>query len=222
MTPELPSQVAPPDLVAMSDEDLVRVAGAGGKQALDLLMARYSYMAASAAAGYFLVGADREDLVQEGLIGLFKAIRNFSPATGTPFRAFARMCVQRQIITAVKTATRQKHIPLNGYVSLSKPLQRGESGRTLIEVLRRDYVPGPEDVLIMREEFDRFEQTLGEILTEREWRVLMGHLDPRLQTYGEIAREVGCSWKAVDNALQRAKRKLERYLRERKMRERQA
>jgi len=220
VTVELPSELPSPDLAAMEDDDLVHVARAGCEQALEFLISKYRDLAASSASGYFLAGADREDLIQEGMIGLFKAIRDFRPDKGVPFRAFARMCIQRQIITAVKAATRQKHLPLNGYVSLSKPLYRDDSTRTLIEVLKMEYTFGPEEMVILREEFAQFEQIMGEILTNLEWRVLMCHLDTSFSSYREIAEEVGCSWKAVDNALQRVKRKLEAYLSRRRRMER--
>ena len=133
----------------------------------------------SKARSYFLIGADREDIVQEGMIGFFKAIRDFREDKLSSFRAFAELCVTRQIITAIKTATRQKHIPLNSYVSLTKPIY---------------------DV----------EQTMEEILSDLEWRVLMSYLDGK--SYQEIAVDLHRQVKSIDNALQRVKRKLEKYM----------
>lgn len=158
----------------------------------------------------FLIGADREDIIQEGMIGLYKAIRDYNKDKLTSFKAFAELCITRQIITAIKTATRQKHIPLNSYVSLNKPIYDDESDRTLLDVLSGVKVTDPEELIISREELSYMESKIGEILSNLEWEVLTSYLDGK--TYQEIAVDLDRHVKSIDNALQRVKRKLERYL----------
>lgn len=119
----------------LSDEDIVVKALDGDSYALDYILEKYKNFVRAKARSYFLIGADREDIVQEGMIGLYKAIRDFQPQKLTSFRAFAELCITRQIITAIKTATRQKHIPLNSYISLNKPIYEEESDRTLLDVI---------------------------------------------------------------------------------------
>ncbi len=206
--PEL--DVYPAEYEAMGDEDLVEIARAGSKRALDFLMVKYKNFVKAKARSYFLVGADREDIVQEGMIGLYKAVRDFRPEKLSSFKVFAELCIQRQIITAIKTATRQKHIPLNSYVSLNKPIYDEESDRTLMDVLEGSHISNPEQLLISREEFNQIEKRMGEMLSDLEWQVLMAYLDGK--SYQEIADQIGRHVKSVDNALQRVKRKLEQYL----------
>ena len=144
------------------------------------------------------------------MIGLYKAIRDFKGDKLSSFRAFAELCITRQIITAIKTATRQKHIPLNSYVSLNKPIYDEDSDRTLLDILSGTKVTDPEELMINREEYNDIEFKIGEILSDLEWRVLMLYLEGK--SYQEIALELARHVKSVDNALQRVKRKLERYL----------
>lgn len=141
---------------------------------------------------------------------MYKAIRDFRTDKLSSFRAFAELCVQRQIITAIKTATRQKHIPLNSYVSLNKPIYDEDSDRTLLDVLSGSKISDPEELVISREEFIDIEAKMGQILSDLEWKVLISYLDGK--SYQEIAAELGRHVKSIDNALQRVKRKLERYL----------
>ena len=147
-----------------------------------------------------LIGADREDIIQEGMIGLYKAIRDFKPDKLASFRAFAELCITRQIITAIKTATRQKHIPLNSYVSLNKPIYDEESVRTLLDVLSGNKITDPEELVISREEFNDIESKMDEFLSDLERNVLNAYLDGK--SYQEITRTQP-SYKSVDNALQR-------------------
>ena len=194
-----------------SDEDLLaHIRGERGDEALDYLINKYRNFVRSKARSYFLIGADREDIVQEGMIGLYKAIRDFRNDRLSSFRAFAELCVTRQIITAIKTATRQKHIPLNSYVSLNKPIYDEDSDRTLLDVLSGARISDPEELVISREEFVDIEQKMEEILSDLEWRVLMSYLDGK--SYQEIAVDLHRQVKSIDNALQRVKRKLERYM----------
>jgi RNA polymerase sporulation-specific sigma factor len=195
----------------MSDEEIVLDAKDNNNTiALDYLINKYRNFVRAKARSYFLIGADREDIIQEGMIGLYKAIRDFRTDKLSSFRAFAELCVTRQIITAIKTATRQKHIPLNSYVSLNKPIYDEDSDRTLLDVLSGSKISDPEDLVISREEFIYIEEKMGEILSDLEWKVLMAYLDGK--SYQEIAVELERHVKSIDNALQRVKRKLERYL----------
>ncbi len=198
------------DYDVMVDEDLVQDAREGNAEALEFLINKYKNFVRAKARAYFLIGADREDIIQEGMIGLYKAVRDFRCDKLSSFRAFAELCITRQIITAIKTATRQKHIPLNSYVSLNKPIYEEDSDRTLLDVVSSARVSDPEEMIIHREEFGDSEEKMGEILSDLEWKVLMAYLDGR--SYQEIAEELRRHVKSVDNALQRVKRKLERFL----------
>ena len=197
----------------MLDEAIVEAAREGDDSAQEYLINKYKNFVRAKARSYFLIGADREDIIQEGMIGLYKAIRDFRNDKLASFRAFAELCITRQIITAIKTATRQKHIPLNSYVSLNKPIYDEESDRTLLDVLSGTKVTDPEELVISREEFVDIEHKMGEFLSDLEWKVLMSYLDGR--SYQEIAKDLRRHVKSIDNALQRVKRKLERYLEKR-------
>lgn len=193
-----------------SDEEIVDSVRNGNGEALEYLIHKYKNFVRAKARSYFLIGADREDIVQEGMIGLYKSIRDFRGDKLSSFKAFAELCITRQIITAIKTATRQKHIPLNSYVSLDKPIYDEDSDRTLMDVLCGTRVTDPEEMMINKEEFSGLEDKMGEILSELERQVLMLYLDGR--SYQEIAVDLQRHVKSIDNALQRVKRKLERYL----------
>ncbi|SET73226.1 RNA polymerase, sigma 30 subunit, SigH [Natronincola peptidivorans] len=192
------------------DETIVEAAKDGEIEALELLIKKYKNFVRSKARSYFLIGADREDIIQEGMIGLYKAIRDYKPDKLSSFKAFAELCITRQIITAIKTATRQKHIPLNSYVSLNKPIYDEESDRTLLDVISGHKITDPEELIICKEELVHIEGKIGEILSDLECKVLMLYLQGR--SYQEIAYDLNRHVKSIDNALQRVKRKLERYL----------
>jgi RNA polymerase sporulation-specific sigma factor len=194
----------------MIDEEIVEDARNGDTEAQEYLIKKYKNFVRAKARSYFLIGADREDIIQEGMIGLFKAIRDYRSDKLSSFRAFAELCITRQIITAIKTATRQKHIPLNSYVSLNKPIYDEESDRTLLDVLSGAKISDPEELIISREELGHIETKIGEILSDLEWKVLMSYLQGK--SYQEIAVDLERHVKSIDNALQRVKRKLERYL----------
>ena len=197
----------------VGDEDVVAMAREEDELAQEYLITKYRNFVRAKARSYFLIGADREDIIQEGMIGLYKAIRDFRADKLASFRAFAELCITRQIITAIKTATRQKHIPLNSYVSLNKPIYDEESDRTLMDVISGTKVTDPEELVISREEFIDIEGKMSEFLSELEWKVLMFYLEGK--SYQEIAEELCRHVKSIDNALQRVKRKLERYLEKR-------
>ena len=195
-----------------SDEEIVEMSHQGDASAEEYLLDKYKNFVRSKARSYFLVGADHEDIVQEGMIGLYKAIRDFRPDKLSSFRAFAELCITRQIITAIKTATRQKHIPLNNYVSLNKPLYDEESDRTLLDVIVEGRVSDPEELIINMENVGNIRTKINEVLSGLEQEVLNAYLDGK--SYQEIAEALGRHVKSIDNALQRVKRKLEKYLEE--------
>lgn len=194
----------------LEDEELVELVHQGDREALDFLIEKYLNFVRAKSRSYFLIGADREDIVQEGMIGLYKAVRDFRVDRLASFKAFAELCITRQIITAIKTATRQKHIPLNSYVSLDKPIFDEEADRTLLDVISGTKVTDPEELLINQEEMDRIEIKMSEILSDLERKVLALYLEGR--SYQEISEELNRHVKSIDNALQRVKRKLERFL----------
>jgi len=198
------------DFDRYDEESVVENARNGDDRALDYLIRKYKNFVRSKARSYFLIGADKEDIIQEGMIGLFKSIRDYQPDRISSFRAFAELCITRQIITAIKTATRQKHIPLNSYVSLNKPIYDEDSDRTLLDVLSGSRISDPEELLISREELGNIETKIGEILSGLEWQVLTYYLQGK--SYQEIAKDLDRHVKSIDNALQRVKRKLERFL----------
>ncbi|KGG79663.1 RNA polymerase factor sigma-70 [Caloranaerobacter azorensis H53214] len=194
----------------MEDEKIVESARNGDTEALEFLIKKYKNFVRAKARSYFLIGADKEDIIQEGMIGLYKAIRDYKQDKLTSFKAFAELCITRQIITAIKTATRQKHIPLNSYISLNKPIYDEESDRTLLDILSGVKIMDPEELIISREELKSIENKIGEILSDLEWEVLIYYLQGK--SYQEIAVELNRHVKSIDNALQRVKRKLEKYL----------
>ena len=208
------------ELVNMSDEEVVELARQGDDDAQEYLIGKYKNFVRAKARSYFLIGADKEDIIQEGMIGLYKAIRDYRPDKLSSFRAFAELCITRQIITAIKTATRQKHIPLNSYISLNKPIYDEDSDRTLLDVISGTRVTDPEELVISQEDFDDIEAKMGEILSSLEWNVLMYYLEGK--SYQDIAAGLDRHVKSIDNALQRVKRKLERYLQARDQENRQA
>lgn len=200
---------------SMLDEEIIDETRAGNDSACEYLLNKYKSFVRAKARTYFLIGADIEDIVQEGMIGLYKAIRDYREDKLSSFRAFAELCITRQIITAIKTATRQKHIPLNTYVSLNKPIFDDESDRTLMDIIiSEDTINDPEEMLINREEFADIAEKMGEILSGLECEVISLYLEGK--SYQEIAHELGRHVKSIDNALQRVKRKLEKYLEETK------
>lgn len=190
----------------MADEQIVELSAEGDKTATEYLLAKYKNLVRSRAKLYFMAGADRDDLVQEGMIGLFKAIRDFDGTKQASFCGFAEMCIKRQIITAVKTAARQKHMPLNSYVSLSTPVFEDESERTLVDMLAERESVDPEEVFLRREKTEAMEAEIIQKLSSMEKTVLSLYMNG--MNYQEIAVELSRTPKSIDNALQRIKRKL--------------
>ncbi|MGI6050315.1 MAG: RNA polymerase sporulation sigma factor SigH [Acetivibrionales bacterium] len=194
----------------MEDEEVLTCVNAGCRQGMEYLIEKYKPLVRAKARSYFLVGADREDIVQEGMIGLFKAVRDYKPEKQIPFKAFADICITRQVITAVKAATRQKHIPLNSYVSLNKKVFDEDSDKYLIEVIEEASVTNPEELLISKEEICFIESLVIELLSPFEKEVLRKYLSGI--TYQEIAKQLNKPVKSIDNALQRLKKKIEKKL----------
>ena len=197
-----------------ADEALVAAARDGDDGAIGELLIKYRCFARSKARSYFIVGADADDLVQEGMIGLFKAIRDYDPAAASTFRVFAELCITRQIITAIKAATRHKHGPLNNYVSLSRPVASDDdSERCLADVLAARVATDPADLVISSERIRSLQAHMDEALSDLETEVLRLYVDGK--SYQEIADVLSRHVKSIDNALQRIKRKLDTHLRER-------
>ncbi len=190
----------------LADEQVVELSAEGDKNATEFVLAKYKNLVRARAKLYYLAGADKEDLVQEGMIGLFKAIRDFDATYQASFRGFAEMCIKRQIITAVKTAARLKHLPLNSYVSLSKPVYEDDAERTLVDLLAERDAVDPEEMILRREKAEALESEIAQKLSGLEQSVLSLYLGG--MNYQEIAVELDRSPKSIDNALQRIKRKL--------------
>ncbi len=197
------------DFNGLADEEIVLLAQHDSKEALVHLLESYKSLVRIKARSYFLVGADHEDIVQEGMIGLYKAIRDYRADRQASFRAFADLCVKRQIITAIKTATRQKHMPLNSYVSLNKPIFDDEGDRTLLDLIEGK-LTNPEELYINQEEMASIQFMIDKVLSGLERQVLSAFLDGK--SYQEIAEQLGRHVKAIDNALQRIKKKMLKYL----------
>lgn len=191
-----------------ADLSLVSAAQQGDQSASALLVRRYQGLVRSRARSYFLAGADRDDIIQEGLIGLYKAIRDYDPTRQASFHSFAELCVTRQIISAVKSATRRKHAPLNGYVSLSRPTLTEEDGERLLEdIIAAKEICDPAELVISAWETEFIARGVTESLSPFESEVLRLYSIGR--SYVDIAGALGRHTKAVDNALQRIKRKME-------------
>jgi RNA polymerase sporulation-specific sigma factor len=189
------------------DEYLVALAKQGHPDAYDKIVRRYRRFVRVKASSYFLLGGDADDLIQEGLLGLFKAVRDYKTEREASFRGFAELCITRQIITAVKTATRNKHTPLNHYVSFSQtPAAASDSETTLEDVLPGPSTADPVNQVISSEELDSLVSCLTSVLSELESRVLSLYLDGH--SYEVIGERLECDTKTVDNALQRVKRKV--------------
>lgn len=200
--------------VELDDHYLIALAKQGRPDAYDRIVKRYYGFVRLKASSYFLVGGDSDDLIQEGLVGLYKAVRDYRSDRESSFRNFAELCITRQIITAVKTATRNKHTPLNQYVSFSQaPSASGDSEPTLEDVLPGSDVHEPANKVISSEELHSLVACLSSVLSDLESAVLSLYLDGH--SYEAIAERLACDTKTVDNALQRVKRKVGTHLAER-------
>lgn len=194
----------------LTDEELVKKAQSGDNDALEAILSRYKNLVYAKSKPYFLAGADDDDIIQEGFIGLYKAVTDFDGERFPFFKVFAGVCVTRHILTAVKAASRKKHQPLNSYVSLDKSTYDDDSDMALLDVMAGGELQDPEAILIDRENLDGVEYTINKVLSKLETEVLVLHLEG--MSYSEIADRLGKDTKAVDNAVQRIKKKLESAL----------
>ncbi len=199
-------------LEELKDTELVMLAKKGNSKAVSILISKYKNFVRSRSKSYFIVGADKEDIIQEGLIGLFKAIRDYNPDKKTSFRAFAELCIMRQIITAIKTATRQKHLPLNSYVSLNKPIFEDNGERVMADVIASTRSCNPEEIYVALELTKSIKEKMKKYLSGLESKVLAEYL--KGLSYYEVAKNIGKHIKSVDNALQRIKRKIQETIKE--------
>ncbi|WP_458407801.1 RNA polymerase sporulation sigma factor SigH [Anaerotignum sp.] len=199
------------------DEELVLMAQNGDEAAQEYLLDKYKSLVRAKSRAYFLIGADSEDIIQEGMIGLYKAVRDYNEEKNASFRSFAELCVNRQMITAIKAATRQKHQPLNSYISLNKPVYEEESEQTYMDFLQSSSgsLLNPEALLIGQENKSFLEDQMVKNLSSFETRVLVLYLQGR--SYFEIANVLDKPEKSIDNALQRVKKKLEKFLEEKNL-----
>ncbi|MBP3307425.1 MAG: RNA polymerase sporulation sigma factor SigH [Anaerotignum sp.] len=199
------------------DEELVLMAQNGDDAVQEYLLDKYKSLVRAKSRAYFLIGADSEDIIQEGMIGLYKAVRDYNEEKNASFRSFAELCVNRQMITAIKAATRQKHQPLNSYVSLNKPVYEEESEQTYMDFLQSSSgsLLNPEALLIGQENKSFLEDQMVKNLSSFETRVLVLYLQGR--SYFEIANVLDKPEKSIDNALQRVKKKLEKFLEEKNL-----
>lgn len=195
-------------LEKLTDEELALLAQEGNSEAEQLLVIRFMGLVRIKARPYFLVGADKADLIQEGAIGLCNAIRDYDESKQVCFHTFAEVCINRQMISAIKAATRLKHSPLNNYISLDKPAYSydDDSGKDISEILVTMISPNPEELALEKEAQRALISNLEKNLTELEINVLFRFLDG--QSYGDIAKAIGRTQKGVDNALQRVKKKI--------------
>ena len=188
------------------DEELIELYHQGQAEAAEVILERYKKFVKSKARYYFLLGADREDIIQEGMIGLYKAICSYDESRMVSFHAFADICIKRQMFSAIKTAMRHKHLPLNSYVSFSKPIYHEETDAVMSDMIATDDDGNPEKIVIDKESFAKIQDDIGKILSEFERRVLSLYLQGK--TYQEIAGALQKELKSIDNALQRIKKKL--------------
>lgn len=198
-----------------SDEEIIKIIRDGDKQAQDYILDKYKALVKTKSRAYFLIGADKEDIIQEGMIGLYKAVRDYQSERNASFKVFAELCINRQIITAIKAATRQKHIPLNSYVSLNKPVFEEESEQTYMDMLKIGEIFNPEALFISQEDKNFIENQMEKVLSDFETKVLAFYLQGK--SYFEISKIIKKPEKSIDNALQRVKKKVEKFLEEKKL-----
>ena len=196
--------------IDINSVEIINGAKSGDTDSLEIIFDSFRGYIRSLSNKYYIAGADKDDLIQEGMIGLFKAIRDFDNSKLASFKSFAELCVRRQIITAVKAATRKKHLPLNNYISLSKPVFDDESDGTLEDFLSELKSADPEELFIWKENAAIIGEKMNEVLSKLEREVLGMYLEGK--SYQEIAKLMERPPKSIDNALQRIKKKLEKYI----------
>ncbi len=192
----------------MKDEDLIEMIKAGNKPALEHLINRYKDLVNIKVSKYYIIGAEREDIVQEGLIGLYKAIKSYQADKQNSFKSFAGICIERQLITAIKTSNRQKHIPLNSYISLNKDAYENDDDSNnidLMEILNANIIEDPLDMITKKEYYQIVENTIDKSLSDFEKKVLGCYMQG--ESYIEIAQKLDAPVKSIDNAIQRIRKK---------------
>lgn len=192
----------------MKDEDLIEIIKLGDKQAFEYLINKYKELVNLKVGKYFIIGAEKDDIMQEGLIGLFKAIKSYKSDMQSSFKSFANMCIERQLITAIKTSNRQKHIPLNSYLSLNMSAydeEEGESDTSLLEIFNNTLIEDPLDTITKKEYYQNIEDTIERSLSDFEKKVLNKYINGK--SYTEIAEDLDTPVKSIDNAIQRIRKK---------------
>jgi len=189
----------------MKDEDLIPIIKSGNQHALNFLINRYKELVNIKVSKYFIIGAEKEDIVQEGMIGLYKAIKNFENNKENSFKTFANLCIERQLITAIKTSNRQKHMPLNSYLSLNTSAYEEENDTSLIDVFNSHTIEDPLDTITKKEYYERVEDAIDKSLSTFEKQVLKRYLQG--ESYVSIAEKLDAPVKSIDNAIQRIRKK---------------
>lgn len=189
----------------LSDEEVIKLIKFGDKNALDYIMHKYKEVVNIKVSKYFIIGAEKEDIVQEGLIGLYKAIKNFDPEKENSFKTFANLCIERQLITAIKTSNRQKHMPLNSYLSLNMSAYEDEETETVIDVFDSSLTEDPLETLTKKEYYIAIENAIDKSLSDFEKKVL--NRFAKGESYVQIANKLNTPVKSVDNAIQRIRKK---------------
>lgn len=192
------------------DNNYIHEIKKGNVDALNKIMEKYKTYVYLKAKPFFMVGAEKEDIIQEGMIGLFKAIKGYDCDKDVSFKSFADLCIKRQIMTAIKTSTRQKHIPLNSYVSLNKTAFDEDDDRAIIEMIDTDTVPDPLETVTTKEKYQKIGTKMTEVLSDFEQKVFSEYING--ESYIDIARKLDSHPKAIDNAVQRIKKKFEKYI----------
>jgi len=190
---------------SMSDEELISLVKTDDKYALDFIIEKYKDLVNMKVGKYFIIGAEKEDIIQEGMIGLFKAIQSFNPEKQNSFKTFANMCIERQLITAIKTSNRQKHMPLNGYLSLNTAAYDDDEDTTVLEVFDSHMTEDPLDTITKKEYYKRIEDAIDKSLSDFEKQVLARFI--KGESYVTIAEKLDTQVKSVDNAIQRIRKK---------------
>lgn len=192
----------------MKDEDLIEIIKSGDKYAFNYLISRYRELVNIKVSKYFIIGAEKDDITQEGLIGLFKAIKSYKPDMKNSFKSFANMCIERQLITAIKSSNRQKHMPLNSYLSLNISAydeENSDSDTTLIDVFNTTLIEDPLDTITKKEYYQNIENAIENSLSDFEKKVLNKYMNGK--SYVQIAEDLDTSVKSIDNAIQRIRKK---------------
>lgn len=190
---------------SMSDEQLISLVKTDDKYALDFIIEKYKDLVNMKVSKYFIIGAEKEDIIQEGMIGLFKAIQSFNPDKQNSFKTFANLCIERQLITAIKTSNRQKHMPLNGYLSLNTAAYDDDEDTTVLEVFDSHLTEDPLDTITKKEYYQRVENAIDKSLSDFEKQVLVRFI--KGESYVTIAQKLDAPVKSIDNAIQRIRKK---------------